>query len=107
MPILVDKETSHYTISIHGKFDATLAEEARTIFSQLLQEVNEDVHLEMSNVDSIDSSGIGAIVFLFKRLRETNHNLTLEGLRNQPYDIIKLLHIDRIIKVVPHDSSLP
>ena len=48
----------------------------------------------------IDSSGIGAIVFLYKRMIGQKRRLEVTGLDGQPRDLFRFLRIDRTIPVV-------
>jgi len=43
----------------------------------------------------IDSSGVGAVVFLYKKAKEYGGVVTVLGLRDQPLSIFKLLRLDR------------
>ncbi len=92
-------ESDHcHIITLQGDFDAVIAPEARSVFTELTQGNTKNVVLNFSNVSFMDSSGVGALVFLFKRLRESNCDLVLEGLQQQPAELIKLLRIDQIIE---------
>ncbi len=97
MAIEVVENEAQNTIHIRGDFDAALAPKAREVFSQLVNASPKNVVINLTQVPFIDSSGIGAIVFLYKRLRCNNLDLTLENLQQQPAELIKLLRIDQII----------
>ncbi|MGO9666255.1 MAG: STAS domain-containing protein [Polyangia bacterium] len=45
----------------------------------------------------IDSSGVGAVVFLYKRAKEHGGVVTVQGLCEQPLAIFKLLRMDRVL----------
>ncbi|MDP2561335.1 STAS domain-containing protein [Psychrobium sp. 1_MG-2023] len=60
---------------------------------QLAQTSVASVILDLHEVDRIDSSGIGAIVFLFKRLKLNNRSLALVGIHGQPKQLIKMLRL--------------
>ncbi len=47
----------------------------------------EDVLLDLSNVSFIDSTGIGALVALHKKLAARGHRLRISGLRGQPLQL--------------------
>lgn len=97
MTIEIVEQIAHNIVNIRGDFDAALAPKAREIFSELVSASPKDVVINLNLVPFIDSSGIGAIVFLYKRLRCNNLELTLENLQQQPAELIKLLRIDQII----------
>lgn len=58
-----------------------------------------NVVMDMSDVLFLDSAGIGALVFLFKRLAEQGRHIHLVGLSGQPNNIIRNLKIDRTLKI--------
>ena len=55
--------------------------------------------IDLRGVTFIDSSGIGAIVFLFKRLRAANRELMLVGVHGQVRELIELLRVDHALPV--------
>jgi anti-anti-sigma factor len=57
----------------------------------------EDVAIDMSNVSFIDSSGVGAIVFLLKRLMANGHSLQLTGVKGQPLQLLTYLKLHELI----------
>jgi anti-anti-sigma factor len=58
-----------------------------------LAEAQEDVVLDFSKVEFVDSSGLGALVFLHKRLVSNGHKLKVVGLRGQPLQLFTNLHL--------------
>jgi len=86
-------------ISVEGDFDAEFSKEARSSFEEIAINSTDDVIIDLSKTRFLDSSGIGAVVFLYKRLRARNQNLELIGVEGQPRDLIQMLRIDRAISV--------
>lgn len=82
-----------------GQFDAMAVEMLRSVFSEIGESEQRDVQLDLSGVDFIDSSGIGAMVFMYKRLTARNKKLTITGLHDQPLDLIRALRIDKTIPI--------
>jgi anti-sigma B factor antagonist len=60
-----------------------------------------DVTLDMSRVEFIDSSGVGAIVFLYKRLTATGRRLLLRGVSGQPLQLLTYLRLSHMIANSP------
>jgi len=58
-----------------------------------LAEAEEDVILDLSRVEFVDSSGLGALVTLHKRLASRGHQLKVVGLRGQPLQLFTNLHL--------------
>ncbi|MCV6612569.1 MAG: STAS domain-containing protein [Amphritea sp.] len=86
------------SLTIEGSLDALAVETLRPQFDALVQDET-DVVINMDKAEFIDSSGIGAIVFLFKRLRALDRNLSLAGVHGQPLELMKHLRIDQSIQV--------
>jgi len=90
----------HNDLSLHleGSLDALAVDILRPRFDSLVQDKH-DVTLDMSQIDFIDSSGIGAIVFLFKRLRSLDRKLSLAGVHGQPLELLRYLRIEKSISI--------
>lgn len=52
--------------------------------------------IDLSRVDLIDSSGIGILVFLAKRLKARKANLVIIGLSKQPLALFKSLRLNNL-----------
>jgi len=92
------------TLQLEDSFDALAVEDLRQDFDHLaVQEL--DVVLDFSRVTFIDSSGLGAIVFLFKRLRALNKNLTLVNTTGQPLQLLQYLRIDKVIEMTNSEGD--
>ncbi|MBK7826461.1 STAS domain-containing protein [Nannocystis sp.] len=86
-------------LTIEGTLDVMTAPELRTVVDQLVNERRQSVTLELSSLRLIDSSGVGVIVSLFKRIRANGGQVKIVGLRDQPRAIFRLLRLDRVFPV--------
>jgi anti-sigma B factor antagonist len=90
-------DTGEVTIvQIDGTLDAVTAPEFRTLVDELVAENRKNITLELSGLRLIDSSGVGVIVSLFKRVRANDGQVRIVGLRDQPRAIFRLLRLDRV-----------
>lgn len=87
------------TLTVEGTLDAATAPELRTVVDQLVNERRQSVTLELSSLRLIDSSGVGVIVSLFKRIRANGGQVKIVGLRDQPRAIFRLLRLDRVFPI--------
>lgn len=88
---------------IEGDFDAAAVKKHRGNIDELSQTKGQAVVLDLSRVSFMDSSGIGAVVYLFKRLRGSQRELALVGVNGEPAKLMKMLRID---KTIPTYASL-
>lgn len=83
-------------VTLSGELDALFVSEHRDVFETLAVRES-SVLADLSEVHFIDSSGIGALVFLYKRLKAKNYDLALICDNGQPRELLKLLHIDNTL----------
>src|SRR5207249_3744529 len=88
-----DTET---VLALQGVLDATSVAGVRVVLEQLVVEGKPRVVIDVANLRLIDSTGVGAIVSAFKRLRAEGRQLFVRGARGQPLTILRLLRLDRI-----------
>jgi anti-sigma B factor antagonist len=86
-------------LKIEGTLDAVTAPELRSVVDDLVNESRKEVTLDLVDLRLIDSSGVGVIVSLFKRVRANGGQVRITGLRDQPRAIFRLLRLDRFFPV--------
>ena len=86
-------------LKIEGTLDAVTAPELRTVIDDLVSSSRKEVTLDLVDLRLIDSSGVGVIVSLFKRVRANGGQVRIVGLRDQPRAIFRLLRLDRVFPV--------
>lgn len=85
------------TVIIPSDLDGHLTQSVKEEFSSIAEEADRDIVLNLQHCEFMDSSGIGAIIFLHKRLLCKGHHLILENIHTQPRDLLMLLKIDKIL----------
>lgn len=84
------------TVEMTQDMDAATMAKMKPLLDELsYKEV--DVRLDMQRVRFLDSSGIGGIVFLFKRLREKSGSLSLSNVSGQPLNLLRQLQLNFLI----------
>ena len=89
--------TVMFTIS--GNLDAMTCLEVREQFEEALATTPEIVVVDLSGLRLIDSSGVGAIVWLFKRIRGAGGTFEIRGVTGQPLSIFKVLRLDKVFEL--------
>jgi anti-sigma B factor antagonist len=84
-------------LRIEGALDAMSTPELRPVIDAIVVDKRPKVDVELSGLRLIDSSGVGAIVSLYKRMRAQGGVVTVKGLRDQPLAIFRLLRLDRVL----------
>jgi anti-sigma B factor antagonist len=85
------------TLTIDGQLDALTAPNLRAEIDSIVESRPARVEVDLSNLRLIDSSGVGALVSLYKRARAEGSKVEITGLRDQPLAIFRLLRLDRVL----------
>ncbi|MBX2829906.1 MAG: STAS domain-containing protein [Rhodospirillales bacterium] len=94
-----------HLISITEDFDAMSVNKVRPSFEKAARDATQEVTVDLGAVSFMDSSGIGAIVFLFKRLKERSIPMQIIGAKGQPLEILQFLRIDKTIPVIENKEA--
>jgi len=92
-------------LRLEGAFDALSAPASRSALDALVNDRRSPVSIDMSGVRVIDSSGVGAVVSLYKRVVAQGGELSVRGLTGQPLAIFQLLRLDRLMAVEPSPAA--
>ncbi|MBE7451213.1 MAG: STAS domain-containing protein [Kofleriaceae bacterium] len=84
------------TLRIAGTLDVNTAPQLAPVIDKLVDDRRSRVVVDLSGLDLIDSSGVAALVALYKRSRVHGGQVTVTGARDQPLAIFKLLRMDRV-----------
>jgi anti-sigma B factor antagonist len=83
-------------LRLGGALDFQSAPELRAVFDELVASALPLVTLDLEGLKTIDSSGVGAIVSLFKRVKAGGGTLVVKNVKGQPLQICKLLKLERV-----------
>jgi len=89
-------EGSTTNLRICGELDALSASELRPLIDDLVDTRRHDITVDLSALRMIDSSGVGALVSLYKRVRAQGGEVRFTGVTAQPLVIFKLLRLDAV-----------
>lgn len=79
--------------------DGLTVPELRPAVEQLVERGGVKVVVDMASVDVIDSSGVGVIVGLFKRVRSLGGAVRVATVNKQPMEIFKVMLLDRVLPI--------
>jgi anti-sigma B factor antagonist len=91
-----DHETS---LVIRGSLDINSAPQLAEEIDKLVAGKVKRVAVDLSGLDLIDSSGVAALVKLYKGIRGHGGHVEMTGARDQPLAIFKLLRMDKVFNL--------
>jgi anti-sigma B factor antagonist len=82
-------------LSLYGGLDAMTALGFKTDVVEVAEEGTKKVVVDLTNLTLIDSTGVGALISLFKRTRSQGGAVFFAGLQAQPREVFRLLRLDK------------
>ena len=87
------------TIFLNDKIYVRDASLLRDDLLEIIDQGVADLRMDLSGLTYIDSSGLGTLVTINKRVREKNGRLVLTGAQGLPLDLIKRTRLDRVFNI--------
>jgi anti-sigma B factor antagonist len=95
----VKKEGDVLVVAVEGELDASTAPELRDKFEELIGRGENKYVVDLAGVGFMDSSGISAIVNLFKRVRIGQGDVRLCNLGSEIMKIFELTRLNRVFDI--------
>ncbi|HLK41037.1 MAG TPA: STAS domain-containing protein [Polyangiaceae bacterium] len=93
------QEDGAVLLQLRGELDAISCPELRPVLDALALQQGSAVTVDLSELRLIDSSGVAALVSLYKRVRARGSAVRFVGVNAQPLAIFKLLRLDRAFEI--------
>ncbi|PJD97823.1 MAG: anti-anti-sigma factor [Parachlamydia sp.] len=90
---------------ITKNLDASVSTDFKAKVMDLINQGNTCFLLDLSQVDFIDSSGLGAIISILKNLSLNNGNIVICEIKAPILNLFKLTRMDQIFKIYPHQKE--
>jgi len=84
-------------LCIAGELDALSVQDLRPVMDRIVDDHPSKVLVDLSKLRLIDSSGVGAIIALFKKVKAYDGSLAVVGVHDQPLAILRLLQLERVL----------
>jgi anti-sigma B factor antagonist len=95
----VQRSSISTTVTVRGTLDINTAPHLGEAIDRIVDEKPTLVVVDLSALDLIDSSGVAALVKLYKGVRSLGGDVTVSGARDQPLAIFKLLRMDKVFNL--------
>ncbi|MBD1582152.1 STAS domain-containing protein [Pseudoalteromonas sp. S16_S37] len=96
----IPNDKTRRVLALPKDFSGYTVDSFRTEFEQLAVCEQDFIVLDFSETEFIDSSGIGAMVFLYKRIEQKGQQLALLKVNGQPHKLMNLLRVDKTIPFI-------
>ena len=87
---IIDTKNDFWEVSLAGELDVSTADELKKSLHKLVDEKNIDMKLNLENLDYIDSTGLGVMIGILKRLKIENKEVYIEKPKNNVRKIFNI-----------------
>ena len=96
---IIDTKNDFWEVSLAGELDVSTADELKKSLHKLVDEKNIDMKLNLENLDYIDSTGLGVMIGILKRLKIENKEVYIEKPKNTVRKIFNITGLDKVFKM--------
>jgi len=86
-------------IAIDGRLDVTNAEQFKNLLNELLNSDANEFVFDLSKLDFVDSTGLGAIVYCYKLVAEKEGEIKISSLTAKPRMMFEITRAYRIFDI--------
>ncbi|MBK5252576.1 MAG: STAS domain-containing protein [Peptostreptococcaceae bacterium] len=90
------KDGNVWDVKISGEVDIYTSDKMNETLNGMVEEKNAEIQIDCKDLSYIDSSGLGVLIGVLKKLKENNKNLVVLNARS---NIVKLLSITGLDKI--------
>lgn len=94
-----EKEENFWLVRLSGELDVSNAESLKNELNGKIDKKFTDIKIDMSKLDYIDSTGIGIIVGIMKRLRGEEKDISILNAKENIKKIFNITGLDQIISM--------
>lgn len=97
----ITRETKGTTtvVSVRGDVDVATSPQLRAELQSAIDGGAEEVVVDVSEMDFIDSAGLGVLIGALKRAREANARLVLRGVQPSPRKVLGITGLDEMFTI--------
>jgi anti-sigma B factor antagonist len=90
MNIAVQEGAQAISVTISGDIEMVTIKDFKEKLLQLGQSSDKDIEIDLSNVEYIDSSGVGVLISLLKMQKKKGKNLKIDKVSDKVLSVLKL-----------------
>ncbi len=99
MDIKVTENEDQIVVTLRGDIYVEQTDELLETFNSIIEKSPKEVIIDIKDLKSITSSGIGKIVLLYKGLNEKNGKIRIIGANVTIMKIFKVVKLDKLVEI--------
>lgn len=97
---VVKTEEGQGLIIPEGKIDVTNSHHFKARLAELFDEGVNEITVDFTNVDALDSSGIGKLLVFYKKLKDRGGSLSIINVKHKNIQhLLDMIRLDKVINI--------
>ncbi|MFO1518463.1 MAG: STAS domain-containing protein [bacterium] len=96
------KEKEAWILTPEGRLDAQTVAEFKKTVGGFLKEEEVRIVFDFRHVDFIDSTGLGALISILRKIESKNGSMRLFNLSKEVESIFEITRLHKLFKISPH-----
>jgi len=101
MELKIRKSGEIYIIDVNGEMDLYNSYKLKELIMKMLEKHVERFIINLENVDYIDSSGIGALIYICSTIKKMNLKLAIANIHGSVKKVIELTRLMSFFPIQP------
>jgi anti-sigma B factor antagonist len=99
MDVRVSERDGVVSVALTGGIHIEQADELLDVFNSIIEKNPKEVVIDLSDLKSITSSGIGKIVLLYKGILKCKGKVKITGVNDTIMQIFKIVKLDKLMEI--------
>lgn len=95
----LDSNNKIWDINLEGELDVSTADKLKEYLNELLNQEMVDMKLNLENLEYIDSTGLGVMIGILKKLKMENKEIYIVNPKSNVRKIFNITGLDKIFKM--------
>ncbi|SET72364.1 anti-sigma B factor antagonist [Natronincola peptidivorans] len=91
-----DEVSKTWKIQLDGEVDIYTAGKLKETFIKMLEEKKESIKIDAGKLEYIDSTGLGVLIGVLKKLKEENKNIIFLNIKPNIKKLLNITGLDKI-----------
>lgn len=91
-----NENLNQWHVDISGEVDIHTSGNLKDVLNMILNDKEADIHLNCSDLMYIDSTGLGVLIGILKRVKKNDNNIVIENPKNNISKLLSITGLDKI-----------
>ncbi len=94
-----DRDKNAWVIKLDGEVDIYTSPKMKEVLIDSLKEKNIDILIDCSNLEYVDSTGLGVLISVLKRVRESENKIIITNLKPNIRKLFDITGLDKVFLI--------